>query len=111
MDLPQFFGLYKHRTCSTYDDGDGSSTHSSEHLVGVDTTEEALRNRWNAARDAEREQLVAENAHASYINRVEPNLPEGTASISYSGSTSGGYASVRYTLCIKPIPQFDEVKS
>lgn len=99
----KLLALHETRICGNYEDGD-----SERHrLLAVDTTREALRDRWNAWQ----KEKCAEAAlqHGDQHRYLPPPFRDGER-LTYPGSTGGGYSSVQYIITIEPFEQFDDPK-
>lgn len=78
-------------------DSDSSGSHAT--ILAVDDCVSALRNRWNAYCEREKQ--------SKSIIQPEP-MKSTELQVRYAGSTRGGYASAHYSVRIIPFPQFDD---
>lgn len=97
QEKPVLFGLYEHSSRSYYEGGGDDWT----NLVAIDTSREALRERWN--NDIQRRLDEVKGQHESYKRYIPPKLMDHEDKTNWAGSTGGGCASVSYRLEIKPI--------
>lgn len=87
------------------DEGGGGGTH--KRILAVDTSEQALMDRWNA--HCQKEADKVKDKHPSYARNLPQPFEFGETRVSYNGSTGGGYASSRYYVTIKPFQAFDQI--
>jgi hypothetical protein len=99
-------GLYERMICVGYHDDPGGADY--EVLLAIDDDADRLVLRWNRKQDAEREALIADGQHFSYVNAVPPHFKKGTQELEYSGSAGGGWSRVTHTLTIRKVKQFDD---
>lgn len=100
------YGLYKSRSASHYDD---YGTDGSSQLMAISDSEQDLVDRWNVYVQGQRDQYDRDypnhQCHWKLSALYGVEIERGKLGASWCGSTGGGYASVSYSVKIKPVEQ------